>query len=230
MNDILDLLVGSKGITLITTVISMYATLVAVYITFLKSRKIQRVSNIDKSYELLLKGIEQKTLDEESIRLIYNDKIARKYNIPFVQYLESFIIHVREKDDEGNLTKQLSAIIIPIIQKERKEKPYLNLDEKNRHLLQALEESVKHSEMKAFSSLLTDLSLSIESDQKALLRARITSRVATVISIIGLALTLFIWLYGSRLSDADVKRISSEISTNILQSQTAQTIEEVIIE
>ena len=55
----------------------------------------------------------------------------------------------------------------------------------------------------------------IESNQKALDRARLTNKCSIPISIFGLLLTLFIWLYGSSLSERDIERISTHISKTI---------------
>ena len=55
----------------------------------------------------------------------------------------------------------------------------------------------------------------IESNQKALDKAKQANRWSIPISIVGVLLTLFIWIYGSSLSERDVERISTQISTNI---------------
>jgi hypothetical protein len=55
----------------------------------------------------------------------------------------------------------------------------------------------------------------IESNQNALDKARRTNRWSIPISIIGVLLTLFIWLYGSSLSERDIDRISTRVSTTI---------------
>ena len=55
----------------------------------------------------------------------------------------------------------------------------------------------------------------IESNQKALDKARRTNRWSIPISIVGVLLTLFIWLYGSSLSERDIERISTRITTTI---------------
>ena len=62
---------------------------------------------------------------------------------------------------------------------------------------------------------MVDLSIVIESNQNALDKARRTNRWSIPISIIGVLLTLFIWLYGSSLSERDIDRISTRVSTTI---------------
>ena len=219
--------IGNKEMILVTTFISMYLTVFAVYITWSLSKSRNRKSNIEKSYQLLLKGIEQKTLDAKSVFLIYNNQVANKYNgISFLQYLESFIIFVREQDENGNTTMVVTSLITPIMEKEREEKPYSYLDEKDRHLLLAIENCVKSNENHSLNNHLTDLSFLLENNKKSLRRSQVINAWTIPISFIGILLTLFIWLYGSRLSDADIHRISQEISVTITNGNQENSSEE----
>ena len=73
----------------------------------------------------------------------------------------------------------------------------------------------KKNETNSIKHTLVDLSMVIESNQNALDKARRTNRWSIPISIIGVLLTLFIWLYGSSLSERDIDRISTRVSTTI---------------
>ena len=57
--------------------------------------------------------------------------------------------------------------------------------------------------------------MAIQSNQQDLGRARTTNNWTVPISMIGVLLTLFIWLYGSSLSERDIERISTHISNTI---------------
>ena len=140
----------------------------------------------------------------------------------FLQFMESFIIYVREQDEDGLITKTVSELVVPIIEKEKDEKPYSYLEEKDRHLLLSIEDSARRNEPQSVSSHLIDLSLMIDSNQKALHRSRVINAWTIPISILGVLLTLFIWPYGSRLSDSDIERISKEISTYIITDYHTQ--------
>lgn len=208
-----------RFVTLMTSFISAYIALFVFMITRMKSRKYRNRSDKEKAYELLLKGNEQQTLNDKAISLIYKREIARKYeSISYIDFLESFLIYVRQKDEDGSLTNRISEIIDPILEKEKAEKPYSNIKERERRILLAIEESANKGEHVSIKNNLEDLSVIIENNQKALDKARMTNKWTIPISIIGILLTLFIWLYGSSLSDKDVQRISTQIYTSISDS------------
>ena len=219
MEEILRSFSDEKFVLLISCIISVYIAMAFLMITKIKGRAYRRNSDKEKAYDLLLKGYEQKTLSDKAISLIYKREIARKYEyLSYISFLESFLIYVRQKDEDGELTTQISTIIEPILEKEKAEKPYSNVKERERRILLAIEESAKKGELTSLNNNLEDLSIVIENNQKSLDKARMTNKWTVPISIIGVLLTLFIWLYGSSLSDKDVQRISTQICTSISDS------------
>ena len=219
MEDFLKAFSDEKFVLLITGIISAYIAMVAFMLTIIRSRVYRKNSDKEKAYELLLKGYDQKTLNDKAISLIYKREINRKYEyISYVCFLESFLIYVRKKDEDGELTIQVSKIIDPILEKERAENPYSNIKERERRILLAIEESAKKAEFTSLNNNLEDLSIVMENNQKALDKARMTNKWSIPISVIGILLTLFIWLYGSSLSDKDVQRISTQIYTSVADS------------
>lgn len=177
-----------------------------------KSKSHYRKSKQEDVYDLIKKGIEEGTLDNDSdIFLIYK-KLAQ-YN-SYSDFLESLLIYIRKKIDKDTIIL-VSARITPILDKEREEKPYCNIKDKERRILLAIEEAFKKNETNSIKHTLVDLSMVIESNQNALDKARRTNRWSIPISIIGVLLTLFIWLYGSSLSERDIDRISTRVSTTI---------------
>lgn len=219
MEELFRPLSDERFVLLMTCFISAYMALFVLMITRRKSRIYRIKSDKEKAYELLLKGNEQQTLNDKAIFLIYKREIARKYeSISYIDFLESFLIYVRQKDEDGSLTNRISEIIDPILEKEKAEKPYSNIKERERRILLAIEESANKGEHVSIKNNLEDLSIVIENNQKALDRARMTNKWTIPISVIGILLTLFIWLYGSSLSDKDVQRISTQIYTSISDS------------
>ena len=206
-------------VLLMTFFISAYMALFFLMITRRKGRIYRSRSDKEKAYELLLKGNEQQTLNDKAISLIYKREIARKYeSISYIDFLESFIIYVRQKDEDGLLTNRISEIIDPILEKEKAEKPYSNIKERERRILLAIEDSANKGELVSIKKNLEDLSIVIENNQNALDKARMTNKWTIPISIFGILLTLFIWLYGSSLSDKDVQRISTQIYKSVVDS------------
>lgn len=219
MNELIRTFGDEKYVLLSTVFISVYLALVVLMITRIKSRHYRIRTEKEKAFELLLKGFNQKTLNANAIYLIYKREVARKLeSVSYVDFLESFLIYVRNKDEDGTLTKDVSGTIESILEKEQADKPYSNVKEREKRILCAIEESANKGENLAVKNNLKDLSIVIENNQKTLDRARLTNKWTIPISIIGILLTLFIWLYGSSLSDKDVQRISTQIYKSVVDS------------
>ena len=123
-----------------------------------------------------------------------------------------------ERKSRPSLTKRIEVLINPILEKERAEKPYPCVKERERRILLAIENSAAKGETASLKNNLEDLSTVIENNQKSLDRARATNRWTIPISIIGIILTVFVWLYGTSLSEKDVQRISNQIYTTVSDS------------
>ena len=123
--------------------------------------------------------------------------------------------HYLDKISDKETILLISKRITPILDKEREEKPFCNINDRERRILLAIEDAVKKNETNSIKHTLVDLSMVIESNQKALEKAERTNRWSIPISIIGVLLTLFIWFYGSSLSERDIERISTQITTTI---------------
>lgn len=222
MTETIESFGSERFVLLLTFFIAVYASIIALmlmYTRLRKSRLHRGNSEKEKAYGLLLKGNEHNTLDNNAIRLVYKRMIERKYDyITYLDFLESFVIYVRQEDNDGSLTKRIESIINPILEKERAEKPYPCVKERERRILLAIEDSAAKGETVSLKNNLEDLSNVIENNQKSLDRARTTNRWTIPISIIGIILTIFIWLYGSTLSEKDVQRISNQIYTTVSDS------------
>ena len=183
-------------------------------------------SKLESAYELLLKGYSQKTLNGKSINLIYSREIVSNNGMTSMSklvFLESFLIYVRKNDynKDGALTKGITEIIDPILEEERKGKPYPNVNDTERRILIEIEDSVEKGETASIKSRIEDLSTIIVKNQNALNRANKINNLTIPVSIFSVVLTLFIWLYGmfaTSLSDKDVERISREVSSFVKDS------------
>ncbi|MCR5036124.1 MAG: hypothetical protein K6A73_02240 [Bacteroidales bacterium] len=219
MDKFLMTLGDEKIVLLFTCFIATYMSLLAMLLIKRKSRLYRDKNDKEKAYGLLLKANEHNTLDDNAIYLIYNRIIKRKFDyITYIDFLESFVIFVRQEDDNGALTKQIESIIKPILERERTEKPYTSVNERERRILLAIEDSAKKGETASLKNNLEDLSNVIENNQKSLDRARATNKWTIPISIIGIIITIFIWLYGSSISEKDVQRISNQIYITVMDS------------
>ena len=187
-------------IGLIGAVIAAISSIVMTSLGVISSRK-NVISNKpkidnDKNYELLLRGIEQQTLDENAVQLIYNQSITKKKkSVSYLYFLESFLYHIRQEDRDGQLTKSATNIIYPLIEKEKAEKPYTNVNDRERRILLAIEDTVKDDEKNSIKNHLKELSIAIEEKQNALDRAQRTNKWSLPASILGSLLTLIFGLY-----------------------------------
>lgn len=205
---------SDEWLLIISIVISLYTAFVLFFMTYVKSKKRYRESKQEDAYNLIQKGIEEGTLDNDSdIFLIYKRLTQGNYHYnSYAVFLESFLIHIRKNFDKDSILL-ISKRITPILNKEREEKPYCNIQDRERRILLAIEDAFKKNETNSIKHTLVDLSMVIESNQKALEKAERTNKWSIPISIVGVLLTLFIWFYGSTLSNKDVERISTQIST-----------------
>lgn len=200
-----------------TAVISVYIAFIFVYFTLVKSRRRLKYSRVREAYTLIIRGIEQGTLDNDSDVLLIYKKLVQTYSLSrsYMDFLESFLIYVRKTSEDKEIMLKIMQRINPILDKEREEKPYCNINDRERRILLTIEDAFKKNEINSIKHILVDLSMVIESNQKALDRAKTTNKWSIPISIVGVLLTLFIWLYGSSLSEKDVERISTHVSNTI---------------
>ena len=216
MEKLYEYLSGDDWIVILTTIISLYVAIVTFFMTYIRGKRHYRKSKRDSAYDLIKKGIEEGSFDNDAEIFLVYKKLAQgdeHYN-SYADFLESFLIYVRKNVDKDTILI-ISRRITPILNKAREEKPYCNIKDRERRILLAIEDAFKKNETNSIKHALTDLSMIIESNQNALERARRTNKWSIPISIVGVLLTLFIWLYGSSLSDRDVERLSTNISTTI---------------
>lgn len=187
-----------KTIAIIAVVFVM--SLITEMVTYPKRRRQAGI----KYYELLLKGIKQGTIDEESIYLMYKRfneyqySIIFFYNVPYERFLESFLIYVREKDEDedGALTKNVTQILKPILEKIKDENPYANVNEGQRRILLSIEDTMKksstitNSERAAIRHNLNELAIAIEEKQKELYQSKRVNKWTVPVSIFGVIATI----------------------------------------
>lgn len=185
-------------------------------------RKTKR--QIDDAFNLLKRGYEQHTLHEKAIRLIYN-KLSSNFDdlieYTFVNFLEDFLDYIRNEDTDGTLINQIEELVYPILDKEKEEKPYANINEGERRILLAIEESASQNEVTSLKKHLIDLSLLIENNQKEKNKAETTNKWTIPTSICGVIFTLIFGIYGffgSSLSSKDINSISDKLNERIISS------------
>ena len=189
-----------------------------VFIIYSTLNIISEIYAFKRAYNLLSKGQEQQTLNEEEVLFIYNRTFKGFSNESYESFLERILIRVRENDKDGKATSNFNALLKPIIKKEKDEKPYLEVDEKERCVIQAIERAANNNEKNSLRKNLIDLSEMIVDKQKALKKSQRRNRLSIPLSIIGILTTILIWAYGSSLSEDDINKVSERTSELVLKA------------
>ncbi len=194
---------------------------IAAFLTGNSNRTSKIKEKEKEAFELLKRGYDQNTLNDKAIRLIYNkllSKLNSLYDYTFVGFLEAFLIYIRKEDSDGTVTKNIEDLVNPLLDKERAEKPYSGINEGERRILLAIEEAASKEEFTSLKRHITDLSVVIENNQKALKRAEATNKWTIPTSIVGVILTVVFGIYGLRnpsLSSKEIDRISDKLSKQV---------------
>lgn len=167
-----------------------------------------------KSFSLMITAFKQNPkLDNEDILLIYNDFAQNtSQNISYEKYLESFIIYVRSNEKDNSFVNSIVEHIKPILNKEKEEQPFSNVEERERLLLLSIDQSVKNNETTSVSNNLRNLSLTIQKTQSELKQAKRINRWSIPISVIGVVLTIISMVMGYFSSSSDIDKISSGVA------------------
>lgn len=167
-----------------------------------------------KSFNLMITAFKQNPkLDNEDILLIYNDFAqSTSRNISYEKYLESFIIYVRSNEKDISFINSIVEHIKPILNREKEEQPFSNVEERERLLLLSIDQSVKNNETASVPNNLRNLSLTIQKTQNELKQAKRINRWSIPISVIGVILTITSMVMSYFSSSSDIDKISSGVA------------------
>lgn len=173
------------------------------------------------SFNLMMTAFKQNPkLDNEDIFLIYNDfaqKTSR--NISYEKYLESFIIYVRSNEKDNSFVNSIVDHIKPILNKEKEEQPFSNVEERERLLLLSIDQSIKNNETASVPNNLRNLSLTIQKTQHDLKQAKRTNYWSIPLSVIGVVLTIISMVMSYFSSSSDIDKISSGVAKHLAEQK-----------
>ena len=171
--------------------VAVYVIVALVVMYYLFGKSMLQDCEVKSVYKKLVKYHSRNILDAAAISLEYNQLLKNDYHILYVDFLERFLIYIR---DNNNLEKEqitnLIEIVIPILQKAKEEKPYEYLDERERHLLMVIEKTAQNREIISLKKHITDLSDILTHKQKDLEYAKKINVWTIPISIVGLAISI----------------------------------------
>lgn len=174
-----------------------------------------------KSFSLMITAFKQNpNLDNEDILLIYNNFAQNtSRNISYEKYLESFIIYVRSNEKDNSFVNSIVEHIKPILNKEKEEQPYSNVEERERLLLLSIDQSIKNNETASVPNNLRNLSLTIQKTQNELKQAKRINRWSIPISVVGIILTIISMVMGYFSSSSDIDKISSGVAKHLSEQK-----------
>lgn len=210
--------------TIISLAILFIILAFLVFLVFNFFSSISRDNNLDEVYYQLSVGLRQNTIDEDDVLRIYNH-IYKKRNAhtSYVDFLEIMSLYIRKKDSDGELTSKFKALTNSIIVKEKTEKPYFNVDDKERRALLAIEIGVANNEKTSVKKNLEDLAVMIEDKQKALGRQKKVNTASMLLTLVSILLSVFMWIHGSSLSEKDIKNLSKQMANEMITQMPKQT-------
>ena len=208
---------------------NFYSTLIILYlfcildillILILKRKRSQK--KIKEAFEILNKGFANGTIeDTKDIQLIHKQCVANlSEGLTFAVFLEKYIIALQKSELEAARLNAIKNIIKKNIEEERCEKPFDGINDHERRLLSAIEDCAKRNETTSITHNLDELSIVLKNNQTRLHNAVITNRWTVPISIIGVILTIVIWIFGStNVSQKDIEKISANTCSKIIEKQ-----------
>lgn len=196
-------------------IIVLYVILVLIILYFIGGKELIQVYAIENSYTLMINSNEKNALDAEIINIVYTQLLKQGYHVSYIDYLEGFLIYIRHKDINAGQVNGITAIVNPILQREREEKPYADLNSNDRSIMLAIEDAVNNGEKVSVKKQLQDLSTSIIEKQSEIKKTKKWNRWTFTLTVVSILLPVIMYLFVPVLSKKEVNRIADEICIKI---------------
>lgn len=190
-----------------------------------------RFKKTKESYEIITNGFKDGTiLTENDIRRIYEVYGLSDYNNTFASYLDNYLVFLlREKDNkiqystkdgklEGEVSYQfINKFLSEIINRERVEKPYEGVNERERKLLQDIEIAADNNRPTEVKSGLSYLANAIMESQKINSRENrrntLLTKIGVLVTVLSLiaAIIIFIIQNNRSITNKEVKQDMKEV-------------------
>lgn len=196
-------------------IIVLYVILVLIILYFIGGKELIQIYAIERYYMLMINSIKKNTLDADIINIVYTQLLKQGYYVSYVDFLESFLIYIRRKDINEAQINEITAIINPILQQAREEKPYVDLNNIDRSIFFAIEEAVNNGEKASVKKQLQELSTSIIEKQSEIKKTKKWDRWTFALTIVSILLPVIMYLFVPVLSKKEINRIADEICIKI---------------
>lgn len=199
------------------------------YIEILK-RSAQRKKTTD-TYSIVTEGLKDGTIsNEDDLRKIYEVCGMEDIYGTFASFLEHYLVSLRKKKDnriqyeqyeeiaDGKISfLKINTLLSKIIEKERQEKPYEGVYDRERKLLQDIENAADNnrpSEVKSGLSYLANVLIENQKKHsKENRRNNLITRIGVILTVLGLIATVIIFIVqqNHNLTSRDVKKEMIEV-------------------
>ena len=171
-------------------------------------------NTIKVGYKSLSNGFNSGSIcDESDIKLIYDKRIGKSL-CTYVSFIEGYREHLinGHKDEVDDFEKVRSTLRI-IEEREKQSEPYSGLDESERKAMQTIEKLVKQGNSQSVvKDNLRELSNSIRAYKQELKRKSKQNNWTIPVGVIGLLLSAFSFIWGSKISNKDKARFDDRFS------------------
>lgn len=164
-----------------------------------KRRAIQK-KVLTGSFALLEKGLNEDTIREGDVELIYRRLIQPRFSMSLIDYLEKFQIFILRTQTPEFIHKH-NDTIKRIISDEKSDKPFDGVEEHEKRLLISLEEAAKREEVSNIPFTLSELARVLQSKEKSYRSVKRLNNWSIPIAVIGVILTI---VFGLRTPQAKV--------------------------
>ena len=205
---------------LVTLIILVFVVVCMVISDLVDSLNLRH--SINRANKLLFKSAKEDSLDEIEIRRIFDFCFTVPYS--YQDFLEGFILYVRENSTDRELIMKVIILLNPIIEKEKHEKPFSKIEGKERTLLKVIRDYAMADEYKAVNNNLENLAEEIEKKQKELKLSKRLNWISIGSGFLSIIVSIVFGLWSSSLSDKDVERISREVSSSVKDSINTKII------
>lgn len=194
-------------------------------------RRKARFKKTKESYEIITKGFKDGTiLNENDVRRIYEVYGLSDYNNTLASYLDNYLVFLlKEKDDkiqyspkddkfEGGISYQfINKFLSEIINRERVEKPYEGVNERERKLLQDIEIAAYNNRPTEVKSGLSYLANALMESQKMYSkenrRNTLLTKIGVLVTVLSLiaAIIIFFIQNDRSITNKEVKQDMKEV-------------------
>lgn len=202
---------------LYTIITIFYVFFVGLFLFSKVNRRNRLRKRLRDSFELLENGLNDDTIREGDIELIYRRLIQPLFSMSLIDYLEKFQIFILKTQSPEFIHKH-NETIKKIISDEKSDKPFDGVEEHEKRLLISIEESAKREEVSNIPFTLSELARVLQSKEKSYRSVKRLNNWSIPIAVTGVILTIVFGLRPpqAKITPEDIDRIIEGVKSQII--------------